>query len=232
MVRKIFWEDAYVREFDAVVQDVSENRVSLDATAFNPRGGGLPGDTGTLNGARVVDTVKDGDSIVHVLDGPAQLTAGTAVHGTLDWDRRYRIMRMHTAAHALSAVFNREAGALITGNKIEPDESRIDFSIGELDRDVMTSYVDEVNREISRNPGVSTYFLPKEEALKIPAVVKLAGASPPDVSTFRIVEIKGLDTQADGGVHVGTLGEVRGIVPVKFENKGKSNRRLYFRLND
>ncbi len=231
MTYKLFWDDAYASKFSARVLDVAENKVILDRTAFNPRGGGLVGDTGLIAGARVTDTVKDSDTIHHVIEGPPGLTPGTDVECSLDWDRRYRIMRMHTAAHALSAVFNREAGALITGNRIEPDESRIDFSIGSMDRDVMTSYVDAVNMEISRNPAVKTYFLPRDEALKIPAIVKLAGASPPDVDTFRIVEIEGLDTQADGGVHVRRLGEVGGIVPVRFENKGKSNRRLYFRLN-
>ncbi len=231
MTYKLFWDDAYASKFSARVLDVAENKVILDRTAFNPRGGGLVGDTGLIAGARVTDTVKDSDTIHHVIEGPPGLTPGTDVECSLDWDRRYRIMRMHTAAHALSAVFNRETGALITGNRIEPDESRIDFSIGSMDRDVMTSYVDAVNMEISRNPAVKTYFLPRDEALKIPAIVKLAGASPPDVDTFRIVEIEGLDTQADGGVHVRRLGEVGGIVPVRFENKGKSNRRLYFRLN-
>ena len=231
MTYKLFWDDAYASKFSARVLDVAENNVILDRTAFNPRGGGLVGDTGLIAGARVTDTVKDSDTIRHVIEGPPGLKPGTDVECSLDWDRRYRIMRMHTAAHALSAVFNREAGALITGNRIEPDESRIDFSIGSMDRDVMTSYVDAVNMEISRNPAVKTYFLPRDEALKIPAIVKLAGASPPDVDTFRIVEIEGLDTQADGGVHVRRLGEVGGIVPVRFENKGKSNRRLYFRLN-
>ena len=232
MIRKIFWEDAYIREFETTVLESSEGRVILDATAFNPRGGGLPGDTGTIAGIQVADTVKEDDSIIHILGAQVQLAAGMKVNGALDWERRYRIMRMHTAAHALSAVFNRRAGALITGNRIEPEESRIDFSLDNMDRELMTSYVGEVNREIGRNPAVTSYFLPRDEAMKIPAVVKLAGASPPDVENFRIVEIDGLDTQADGGVHVKSLGELKGIVPVKFENKGKSNRRLYFRLND
>ena len=232
MIRKIFWEDAYVREFEATVLESSEGRVILDATAFNPRGGGLPGDTGTIAGIQVADTVKEDDSIIHILGAQVQLAAGMKVNGALDWGRRYRIMRMHTAAHALSAVFNRRAGALITGNRIEPEESRIDFSLDNMDRELMTSYVGEVNREIGRNPAVTSYFLPRDEAMKIPAVVKLAGASPPDVENFRIVEIDGLDTQADGGVHVKSLGELKAIVPVRFENKGKSNKRLYFRLND
>lgn len=230
MVRKIYWEDAYVREFDAKVEKVEGSKVYLDQTAFHPRGGGLLGDSGTLGGARVTDTQKEGESsIFHVVEG-GSFEPGESVHGVVDWERRYRIMRMHTTAHALSAVFNRQAGALITGNQIRPDESRIDFSLENLDRNLMNSYVDMVNEAVSRNLPVKTYFLPREEAVKIPDVVKLAGAAPPDIETFRIVEIEGLDIQADGGVHVKNLGEVVKVTPLKFENKGKSNRRLYFTL--
>ncbi len=231
MVRKIYWEDAYIKEFDSNVEKVDGNKVYLDATAFHPRGGGLLGDTGVLNGKRVEDTQKEGEGqIVHIMEGEHGMKEGDAVHGEIDWDRRYRIMRMHTTAHALSAVFNKQAGALITGNQIKPDESRIDFSIESLDRELMNSYVEMVNEAISRNLHVKTYFLPRDEAIKIPDVVKLAGAAPPDIETFRIVEIEGLDIQADGGVHVKNLGEVRKVLPLKFENKGKSNRRLYFTL--
>ena len=231
MVRKIYWEDAYIREFDSRIESVEGNKVHLEATAFHPRGGGLVGDSGTLNGFRVEDTLKEGESkIAHVLEPEHSLKAGETVHGVVDWDRRYKIMRMHTTAHALSAVFNRQAGALITGNQIKPDESRIDFSLENLDRELMNSYVEMVNEAVSRNLPVKTYFLPRAEAVKIPDVVKLAGAAPPDIDTFRIVEIEGLDIQADGGVHVKNLGEVKKVLPLKFENKGKSNRRLYFTL--
>ncbi len=229
MVRKIYWEDAYVNEFDGKVVRIEGSKVYLDATAFHPRGGGLVGDSGTLNGIRVTDTLKEGESeICHVVEGDGTFTPGDSVHGVIDWDRRYRIMKMHTTAHALSAVFNREAGALITGNQIKPDESRIDFSLENLDRDVMNSYVEMVNEAILRKLPVRTYFLPRAEAVRIPAIVKLAGAAPPDIETFRIVEIEGLDIQADGGVHVRNLGEISRVTPLRFENKGKSNRRLYF----
>lgn len=231
MVRKLYWEDAYQREFDATVERADGDRIYLDSTAFHPRGGGLVGDSGTMNGYRVTDTQKEGEnSIFHTVEGQHGLKEGDHVHGVIDWERRYRIMRMHTTAHALSAVFNKQAGALITGNQIKPDESRIDFSLENLDRERMNSYVEEVNSAISKKLPVKTYFLPREEAVKIPDVVKLAGAAPPDIETFRIVEIEGLDIQADGGVHVKNLAEIGRVVPLKFENKGKSNRRLYFTL--
>jgi misacylated tRNA(Ala) deacylase len=231
MTRKLFWEDAYVREFDATVSSVDGNQVVLDQTAFNPRGGGLVGDLGTLDGVRVLDTIKaSADSIAHVLEGTHSLAAGNTVHGVLDWNRRHRIMRMHTSAHLLSAIFNKETGALITGNQIEPDKSRIDFSLDDFDREKMLVYCSQANEAIAKNPPVKTYFMKREEALKIPGITKLASVMPPDVKDLRIVEIEGYDLQADGGVHVKNLGEVGKIEPLKFENKGKSNRRMYFAI--
>jgi misacylated tRNA(Ala) deacylase len=231
MTRKLFWEDAYVREFDATISSVDGNQVVLDQTAFNPRGGGLVGDVGTLDGARVTDTIKAGDdTVVHVLEGTGALAAGNTVHGVLDWTRRHRIMRMHTSAHLLSAIFNKETGALITGNQIEPDKSRIDFSLDDFDREKMLVYCSQANEAIAKNPPVKTYFMKREEALKIPGITKLASVMPPDVKDLRIVEIEGYDLQADGGVHVKNLGEVGKVEPLKFENKGKSNRRMYFTI--
>jgi misacylated tRNA(Ala) deacylase len=231
MTRRLFWEDAYAKEFDATVIAVEGNQVVLDQTAFNPRGGGLVGDIGALNGLRVLDTVKTGgDSIAHVLETGASWAAGNPVHGVLDWDRRHRIMRMHTSAHLLSAIFNKETGALITGNQIEPDESRIDFSLDDFDREKMLVYCGQANEAIVKDPPVKTYFMKREDALKIPGITKLASVMPPDVEDLRIVEIEGYDLQADGGVHVKNLGEVGKIEPLKFENKGKSNRRMYFTI--
>jgi misacylated tRNA(Ala) deacylase len=231
MTRKLFWEDAYVREFDATVSSVDGNQVVLDQTAFNPRGGGLVGDLGTLDGVRVLDTIKaSADSIAHVLEGTHSLAAGNTVHGVLDWNRRHRIMRMHTSAHLLSAIFNKETGALITGNQIEPDKSRIDFSLDDFDREKMLVYCTQANEAIAENPPVKMYFMKRDEALKIPGILKLASVMPPDVEDLRIVEIEGHDLQADGGVHVKNLGEVGKIEPLKFENKGKSNRRMYFTI--
>jgi Ser-tRNA(Ala) deacylase AlaX len=231
MTRKLFWEDAYVREFDAIVSSVDGNQVVLDQTAFHPRGGGLVGDTGTLGGVKIADTIKGGDdSIVHVLEQPAAFAVGNSVHGVIDWDRRHRIMRMHTSAHLLSAIFNKETGALITGNQIEPDKSRVDFSLDDFDRERMLVYCGQANEAIAKNPPVKTYFMKREEALKIPGITKLASVMPPDVKDLRIVEIEGYDLQADGGVHVKNLGEIGKIEPLKFENKGKSNRRMYFTI--
>jgi misacylated tRNA(Ala) deacylase len=231
LTKKLFWDDAYLKEFDATVSSIDGNQVVLDQTAFHPRGGGLVGDTGALDGVKILDTIKgSNESIIHVTAPEASLSVGAHVHGVVDWDRRYRIMKMHTSGHLLSAIFNKETGALITGNQIEPDKSRVDFSLDNFDRERMLAHCQKANEAIKKNPQVKTYFMNREEALKIPGIVKLATAAPPDVKELRIVEIEGYDIQADGGVHVKSLGEISKIEPLKFENKGKSNRRLYFTI--
>jgi Ser-tRNA(Ala) deacylase AlaX len=228
MTKKLFWEDMYLKEFDAKVVSADGSRVALDQTAFNPRGGGLVSDVGTLGGARVAEVVKEGDEIFHVVEGQARWDPGQQVHGVLDWERRYKIMRMHTAAHILSAVVNTETGALITGNQISPDESRVDFNLESFDREKMGVYVDKVNQTAERGLEVTTYFMKRKEALANPGFVKLANAMPPNLDVLRIVKIGDADTQADGGVHVKNTREIGKVVGLKTDNKGKSNRRLHF----
>ncbi len=230
MTEKLFWQDAYIREFDAKVESLEEVGVRLDKTAFNPRGGGLVSDVGRLNDIRVVEVVKRDEEVYHVLEPGASLRPGDAVHGVIDWEMRHRVMRMHTTAHILSAVVNRETGALITGNQIAPMESRIDFSLEAFDREKFGAYVKMANDAAASGALVTSFFMKKEEALNTPGFVKLAGALPPDVAELRIVKIGEIDTQADGGVHVRNTSEIGEIVVEKIENKGKSNRRLYFSL--
>jgi Ser-tRNA(Ala) deacylase AlaX len=230
MTERLFWQDMYLREFDAKVESVDESGVRLDRTAFNPRGGGLVSDVGKLNGADVVEVVKKDEVIYHVIGGGASLSQGDAVHGVIDWEKRHRVMRMHTTAHILSAVVNRETGALITGNQISPDESRIDFSLEAFDREKFGDYVRMANEAARSGAEVRSFFMKREEALKTPGFVKLAGALPPAVEELRIVQIGEIDTQADGGVHVKNTSEIGEIVVNRIENKGKSNRRLYFSL--
>jgi misacylated tRNA(Ala) deacylase len=228
LTKRLFWDDAYMKEFDATVLSVEGDRVVLDKTAFNPRGGGLVSDTGTLGASKVMEAVKEGEEIFHVLDSTHGLVAGRTIHGSVDWATRYRVMKMHTAAHILSAVVNRETGALITGNQIAPDESRVDLSLQELDRDRLSYYVDRVNQEAARGLEVRAFFMKREQALATPGLVKLANAMPPSLESLRIVQIGDVDTQADGGVHVRNTSEIGKVLGLKVENKGKSNRRLYF----
>jgi Ser-tRNA(Ala) deacylase AlaX len=230
MSKRLFWEDAYMKEFDAEVTSSDGTRVVLDQTAFNPRGGGLVSDLGTLGGASLTEVVKEGEEVVHLVGKPNLFGVGDKIHGVLDWERRYRVMKMHTTAHILSAVVNRETGALITGNQIAPDESRIDFSLAEFDRQKLSDYVGMANDVVNSGVEVKSYFMSREEALKTPGLVKLANATPPSLEKLRIVKIGDVDTQADGGVHVANTSEIGRVVVTRAENKGKSNRRLHFTI--
>jgi len=231
MTRRLFWEDMYMKEFDATVVSADGAKLVLDQTAFNPRGGGLVSDLGTINGINLAEALKEGEEIVHLMASPSNLKAGDFVRGVLDWERRFRIMRMHTAAHILSAVVNLETGALITGNQIAPNESRVDLSLEEFDREKLADYIEEVNDVVRRGVNVKTFFMKREEALATPGFVKLAGAMPPSVEMLRIVQIGDVDTQADGGVHVKNTKEIGKVTGLKTENKGKNNRRLYFTVD-
>ena len=233
MTETIFFEDCYAKECDSAVVAAEGNKVELDRTIFCYQGGGQPSDTGKITsggeGYAVVDVKKENGTIMHYLDRPG-LKSGDKVHCTIDWDRRHKLMRYHTAAHILSAIVNKKTGALITGNQIGVDQARFDFDLENFDREKMSEYVKDANDAIKRNMAVRMYFLPREEAMKITGVVKLANALPPQVQQLRIVEIGDVDTQADGGTHVGNTSEIGQIEIIRMDNKGKSNRRVYFRL--
>lgn len=235
MTKTIFLEDCYAKECDSSVVAAEGNKVELDKTVFCYQGGGQPSDqgkiilTGSGSEYNVTDVKKENGKIMHYVDKPG-LKAGDVVHCVLDWKRRHLLMRYHTAAHILSAIVNKRTGALITGNQISTDRARFDFDLENFDREKMAEYVNEANGAIKRDMPVKMYFLPREEAMKIPGVVKLAGALPPQVANLRIVEIGDVDTQADGGTHIGNTSEIGTIEILKMDNKGKSNRRVYFRL--
>ena len=228
MTKKLYWEQPYSRDFTAKIAGSNGTQVELDQTLFYPRGGGVSCDTGVLGGVKVVETSKEGDKILHTLESPANFAIGQTVTGKVDWDRRHRLMRMHTAGHLLSALFYSGAKCLITGNQIDVDRSRMDFSLEVFDRSQIESFVKEANKLITDDAPVKSYFLERSEALKIPDMVKLAEAAPPVEAQLRIVEIAGIDRQADGGLHVAHLNEIGKIELLKLENKGKTNRRLYY----
>ncbi|MGC8831346.1 MAG: alanyl-tRNA editing protein AlaXM [Thermoproteota archaeon] len=229
----LYMDDSYMREFDARVIEVQGDNVVLDRTAFHPRGGGLPDDSGVFLreevAVKVVQVFSEGGRVLHSAPGHG-LNVGDAVKGVLDWERRYLIMRMHTGIHALASVFNRRIGALITGNQVNVDKSRLDLNLEKMDRALIDDVFNETNRELASGRNVKIYYLPRDEALKIPGIVKLAEAAPPNVERLRIVEIEDLDIQADGGPHVANTREVGELVLLKIENKGKNNRRVYFAL--
>ena len=239
MTKLLYLDDSYLRECDATVESVSGKEIILDQTVFYPRGGGQPADTGKLvappgSEFRVLNVVKKEGKTVHELDREpqaAELAPGARVHCVIDWERRYALMRMHTAAHVLGAVMHRELNVLISGNQLETDKARFDFTLAEFDRNKFEEIVKKANDELSRDVPLRTYTLPREEAMKIPGVVKLAGALPPSINELRIVEIGDIDVQADGGTHVRSLKEAGKIQILKLENKGKENRRIYFTLS-
>ncbi|MBI2649827.1 alanyl-tRNA editing protein [Candidatus Woesearchaeota archaeon] len=232
MESALYMNDSYLKEFEATVESVKDGKfVVLDKTAFYPTGGGQPHDTGVFirNNEEypVVYAGKFSGKISHEVVKPG-LKYGDGVIGRINWDRRYKFMRMHTAAHLLISIFNKESNVLITGNQIDEDKTRIDFNMENFDRDKIMQYIDTANDIIKQDLPVNVSYMPREEAMKIPGMVKLAGALPPDVHTLRIVEIPGIDLQADGGTHVKSLFEIGTIEFVKAENKGKDNRRVYY----
>lgn len=230
-----YMTDSYIKEFEAVVESVKDDKcVVLDRTYFYPNGGGQPFDTGVMicneEEYQVVFAGKFDGNISHEVARPG-LKAGDKVTGRINWDRRYKLMRMHTAAHIIDAILYKEAGALCTGNQLGLDKSRIDFSLDVLDRDKMQQYIEMANQWVRKAVDVKIYTLPREEALKIPGVVKLAFVMPPEVSELRIVEIPGIDIQADGGTQVKNTAEIGNISLVSVENKGKHNRRMYYTVD-
>jgi misacylated tRNA(Ala) deacylase len=235
MTIALFLSDSYLKDANATVITVKEDKyVTLDQTIFYPKGGGQPHDTGQLvKGEEVYSVVyvgKFSGEISHEVN-QAGLQPGDKVRCVLDWNRRYKLMRSHTAAHVLAALLNQGTGALITGNQLEADHVRFDFSLEKFDRAILEKYLAKANALFGTDIPVTWYELPRGEALKIPGVVKMAEAFPPDLPLLRIVEIVGLDKQADGGTHVRNLKEIGKVELVKTENKGKNNRRIYFKLS-
>lgn len=232
----IYLNDAYARECETTVAAVpAPTHIVLKDVLFYPQGGGQPYDTGKLIRKSdlaefvVVRTQKENGAVTVEVDREG-LAKDDEVRCVLDWERRYTLMRMHTAAHILASVFYRKAGAQITGNQLDTGKSRFDFSIQQFDRALMEECVRETNAQIARGLEVRIYELPRDEAMKIEGVVKLASALPPSISMLRIVDIGGLDVQADGGTHVRNTREIGTVEVLKLENKGATNKRLYFTL--
>lgn len=232
MTRKLYWEQPYSKDFSAKVVSLEGPAIVLDQTLFYPRGGGVACDTGTLNELKVQETTKADGKILHSLEAPSSWNVGDEVKGRVDWERRLRLMKMHTAGHLLSSVLYSRANCRITGNQIDVEKSRMDFNLESFDRSQIEGSVAEANDIIKKDALVKTYFLKREEALRLPDMVKLAEATPPAEDELRIVEIEGVDRQADGGLHVAHLKEIGQIQLLKLENKGKTNRRLYYNLQN
>ncbi len=239
MTKMLYMDDSYLKEFDATILDVKEDKlIILDQTAFYPTGGGQQNDTGILkrkdaNGNdeefKVINVTKSENGALHEVDKPG-LAIGDKIRGVIDWERRYAHMKAHTAAHVSSAILYKKFGVLISGNQLYEDKFRMDFNLENFDKNIFTSLIETTNEDIKRARKVKTYYLSREEAMKIPGIIKLAGTAPPNVDTLRIVEIEGLDIEADGGTHVHNTSEIGRLEFESAENKGKGRKRVTIRI--
>jgi misacylated tRNA(Ala) deacylase len=235
LTRELFLQDSYLREFEAGVVKLEGREVTLEATAFYPGGGGQPPDKGTLGigpvHASVVDARREGGRVVHVLDRAIPDTVKD-LRGELDWERRFAHMRYHTALHVLSGVIWKEFDAKVTGGQMRSDRARMDFSFpGEWTGDVVGEIERLTNEALAEERPLRVYELPREEALGTPDLSRTqVNLVPERVKRIRIVEIEGLDTQADGGTHVANTREVGTLEITGHKSKGRQNKRLEFAL--
>ena len=238
----LYQRDSYLRAWEATVTgvDPAAGTVTLDRTAFYPGGGGQPADTGTMTRPqdgtrwRVTAVRKDGSQILHALDPVSPLPhVGDTVACELDWETRYRLMRMHTALHVLCGVVFRDYGALVTGGNMGPDEARMDFELEDLSPERVAEIERRANEEIATGREIRVRILPREEAFQIPDLIRTkVNLLPEGITEVRTVEVVGLDLQADGGTHVANTREVGGIKVTGTRSKGKSNKRLEIVLVD
>lgn len=237
MTELIYHQDSYAREFDAHVIEVNpETRaVYLDRTAFYPGGGGQPNDEGIMstgNHAWRVGRVEKGNA--HILDGAAGdplPQVGDPVHGEVDWDRRYKLMRTHTAMHILCGVVWRDYGAQVTGGNMEPLQGRMDFEFERLQKELVSEIEAKINAEVAAARDIRVRVFPREEAFQIPDLIRTKiNLLPEGIAEVRTVELIGLDLQADGGTHVANTREVGHIRISDYKSKGGINKRIYVEI--
>ena len=234
----LYHGNSYMFECSAKVVAVEGDEVALDATVFFPGGGGQMPDRGTMSWnnrqdeGNVIAINKRDEIVWHTLDCPPP-PVGTEVVGTIDWDFRYHMMRTHTALHILCGTIFREFGVQVTGGQMYPDRARMDFAMEDLSKERIAYIEEKINEAVEADFPIRVYTLPREKAFAIPDLIRTKiNLLPPEIEEIRIVEIVGLDLQADGGTHVNHTKEVGGIKITKTENKGKINKRLEIRLVD
>lgn len=233
MTEALYLDNCYLKEFDASVVSVKDGKyVILDKTAFYPVGGGEPHDTGKIicnrNEYNVIFVGKFGGDISHEVDKPG-LNVGDKVHCLVNWDRRYKLMRMHTATHILCAVINKDTGAIFTGNQLGEDKTRIDLSLESFDKEIVQRFIEKANEETRKNKDVKINFVSKEEGEKLS---KLSDWDYEGMDKLRMVNVEGIDVQPCGGCHIKNTSEIKGIEFLSIENKGKGRKRIYFKLID
>ena len=236
MTQLLYQSDSYRREFDATVTAVEPagSRVALDRTAFYPGGGGQPYDVGALafegTTARVTQVKKEGDQVWHWLDGPLPAEP-QAVAGMIDWERRYQLMRTHTAMHILCGVVWSDYGAQVTGGNMDPGAGRMDFEFATMHSDLVADIEAKCNVEIAAARDVIVRILPRDEAFQIPDLIRTKiNLLPEGIPEVRTVEIVGLDLQADGGTHVANTREVGRMRVTDYKSKGAINKRIYIEV--
>ena len=230
----LFLRDAYLRECTSTVVEIRDNAIVLDKTIFYYTGGGQPHDTGILGGNVVVDVRKDGDDVLHYLiEGAALPSVGDLVDCSLDWERRHRLMRTHTAMHVLCGVIWNEWKVPVTGGNMEPLSARMDFELPDVPEGFAQRVEQLVNEAVVANYPIEVSFLPRDTAVEDEDLIRTkVSLIPANVKEIRIVDIVGLDKQADGGTHVASTRDVGELRVVKMENKGKGFRRLRVEISD
>lgn len=238
MTELLYQTDAFLKEFSAVITSVNaETRaVVLDQSAFYPGGGGQPCDFGSLEVAGVIYPVekvkKQGDDVFHFLGGTTPLpSVNSASRGTLDWVRRYQLMRTHTALHILCGTVFRDYGAKVTGGDMDPLKGRMDFEFETMRAELVHDIEAAVNHEVQQRRDIRVKIMPRDEAFQIPDLIRTKiNLLPQGILQVRTVEIAGLDLQADGGTHVMNTFEVGKIKIVDYKSKGAINKRIYIEV--
>ena len=240
MTQLLYQTDSYLKEFDAIVTaiDTENHGVALDRSAFYPGGGGQPADDGSLiigESTYQVERVKRvSGEVVHIMASESELpNIGDAVHGQLNWQRRYRLMRTHTAMHILCGVVFRDYGALVTGGNMEGLKGRMDFEFESMHKELVSAIETSINQEVNNARNLDVNILPRQEAFEIPDLIRTKiNLLPEGIAEVRIVEIQGLDLQADGGTHVKNTSEVGKLQVTKYKSKGAINKRIYLQLEE
>jgi misacylated tRNA(Ala) deacylase len=238
MTELLYQKDSYLKEFQATITkiDAENHAVILDQTAFYPGGGGQPADSGWLimgdDSYPVKRTRRLGKDVLHVFEKDIPLPEiGQTVNGKIDWNRRYQLMRTHTAMHILCGVIFRDYGASVTGGQMEPMSGRMDFEFETMQKELVQAIDTAINKEVDNARPVKIDILPREKAFEIPDLIRTKiNLLPEGIEEVRVVEIEGLDLQADGGTHVKNTSEVGKIEIVDYKSKGKINKRIYVRL--
>jgi len=236
MTEWIYQKDAYIRSFDGVVEASNDRGVALDRSAFYPGGGGQPHDLGLLRSGdqvwQVVGMRRAEGQTWHLVEGDPP-AVGTRLQGEIDWERRYQLMRVHTAMHILCGVIWRDYGASVTGGQMKPLRGRMDFEFERMEKSLVAEIEEKINREVEAARDVKVRILPREEAFQIPDLIRTkVNLLPPNIQRVRVVEIEGLDLQADGGTHVANTSEVGPIHIVDYRSKGAINKRLVIELQE